>query len=89
MAVFLRQCHFQDLPFYLKSHNLRTKNVHCLASPGRVSALALQSEASVNKEKHSLCNFVALQSGGASQRNSSLTFADTKRANFENYIASE
>ena len=55
MAVFLRQCHFQILPFYLKSH-LRTEFVHCLASPGKVSALALYSGASMNKEKHSLRN---------------------------------
>ena len=27
VAVFLRQCHFQDLPFYLKSHKLRTENL--------------------------------------------------------------
>ena len=48
------------------------KCFHCLASPGKVLALALQSEASMNKEKHSLRNFAALQSGGATQRNSSL-----------------
>ena len=63
-----------------------------MASPGKVFALALSSKASMNKEKHSLRNFAALQSGGATQRNSSLpqnvTF-DTNGANFENYIASE
>ena len=32
MAVYLRQCNFQDLPFHLKSHNLRTEIFHCLAS---------------------------------------------------------
>ena len=48
------------------------KICHCLASPGEVSALALWNEASVNKEKHSLRNFAALQSGEATQRNSSL-----------------
>ena len=48
------------------------KIFHCLASPGKVSALALWSEASMNKEKHLLRNFAALQSGGATQRNSSL-----------------
>ena len=47
----------------------------------------------MNKEKHSLHNFAALQSGGATQRNASLytsnmTF-DTKGAYFENDIASE
>ena len=58
-----------------------------------MSALALLlSEVSMNKQKHSLRNFAALESGGATQRNSSLytsdvTF-DTKGANFENDIAS-
>ena len=33
MAVFLRQWHFQDLLFYLKSHNSRTENVHSFGSP--------------------------------------------------------
>ena len=41
-----------------------------------------------NKEKHSLCNFAALESGGATQKKflptSNVTF-DTKGANFENY----
>ena len=31
---FLRQCHFQDLPFYLKSHNLRTENFPLLGFRG-------------------------------------------------------
>ena len=31
---FLRQCHFQDLPFYLKSHNLRTDNFPWCGFPG-------------------------------------------------------
>ena len=34
VAVFLRQCHFQDLPFYLKSHNLRTKYFPLFRFPG-------------------------------------------------------
>ena len=34
LAVFLRQCHFQDLPFYLKSHNLRTENFPLFGFPG-------------------------------------------------------
>ena len=34
MADFLRQCHFQDLPFYLKSHNLRTENCPLFGFPG-------------------------------------------------------
>ena len=40
VAVFLRQCHFQYLPFYLKSHNFVPNIFHCLASPGKLSALA-------------------------------------------------
>ena len=49
------------------------KMFHCVASPGKLSAFALQSKASMNnKEKHSLRNFAALQSGGTTQRNSSL-----------------
>ena len=44
----------------------------------------------MNKEKHSLRNFAALESGGATHRNSSLpTKRDTKGANFENDITSE
>ena len=35
--------------FCLKSHNWRTKNFHCLAPPGKVSALALKNEDSMNK----------------------------------------
>ena len=63
MAVFLRQCHFQIGHFSLKIHDWRTENFHCLAPPGKVkSALALKNEDSVNKEKHSLRNFVVLQS---------------------------
>ena len=67
-----------------KSQFTNRKFFHCLASPG------LLSEASMNKEKHSLQKFAALQSGGATQRNSSLpqTWLDTKGANFENDIAS-
>ena len=34
----------------------------CLASPGKASALALKSEDSMNKEKHSLHNFAVIQS---------------------------
>ena len=34
MAVFLSQCHFQDLPFYLKSHNLHTENFPLFGFPG-------------------------------------------------------
>ena len=74
MAVFLRQCHFQDLLFYLKSHNLRTEIFPIVWLP-RVKCLLLlciKSEASMNKEKLSLHNFAALGAGGATQRNSSL-----------------
>ena len=45
----------------------------------------------MNKEKHSLRNFAALQSGGATQKKfptSNVTF-DTIGANFENDIDSE
>ena len=46
----------------------------------------------MNKEKHSLRNFAALQSGGSYSKKflptSNVTF-DTKGVNFENYIASE
>ena len=56
----------------LKSHNWRTNFFYCLASPGKASALALESEDSMNKEKHSLRNFAVLHSGGATQRNSSV-----------------
>ena len=31
---FLRQCHFQDLPFYLKSHNLHTEKFPLFGLPG-------------------------------------------------------
>ena len=42
MAIFLRQCHFQDLSFYLKSLNLRTEIFSIVwLPPGKVSALAL------------------------------------------------
>ena len=68
------------------------KICHCLASPGNVSALALKNEDSMNKEKHSLRNIAALQSGGSYSKKflptSIMTF-DTKEANFENDIASE
>ena len=31
---FFRQCHFQDLPFYLKSYNLRTEYFPLFGFPG-------------------------------------------------------
>ena len=37
---------------------------NCLAPPGKVSALAVKNEDSMNKEKHSLHNFAVLQSRG-------------------------
>ena len=36
MAAFLMQCHFQDLHFYLKSHNLRTEDFPLFGSSGRL-----------------------------------------------------
>ena len=69
--------------------------VHCLASPGKVSALALKKnppEDSVNKEKHSLRNFAVLQSGGSYSKEflpTSIVTFDTKEAHFEKDIASE
>ena len=74
MAVFLRQCHFQDLPFLSQI------------------AEKLSMKLSMNKEKHSLRNFAALQSGGATQEIPPYLkhyFLIQKRANFENCIASE
>ena len=85
--VIFKICHFR-----LKSHNWRTANFHCLAPPGKVSALALKNEESMNKEKHSLRNFAALQSRGSYSKKllptSNVTFY-RKEANFENDIASE
>ena len=46
--VICKICHF-----CLKSHNWRTKNFHCFDPPGKVSALALKNEDSMNKENHS------------------------------------
>ena len=39
-----------------------SKILHCLASPGNWSALALKDKDSMNKEKHSLRTFAVLQS---------------------------
>ena len=96
MAVFLRQFHFQNLPFLSRKSPLTLipKMFYCLASPGKVSASALtfKNEDSMNKEKQSLHNFAALQSGGSYSKKflpiSIVTFI-TKEANFENDIASE
>ena len=60
MAVFPRQCHFQNLPLLSQKSLLTTENFHCFASPGKVSALALKNEDSMHKEKHSLRNFAVL-----------------------------
>ena len=65
--VIFKICHLG-----LKSRNDVPNNFHCLASPGKVSALALKNEFSMNKEKHSLRNSAVLQSGEGTQRNSSL-----------------
>ena len=70
MAVFLRQCHFQDLPFFLKSHNLRTENFPLFRFPGKVSTLCKAKPAWI-KRSIQLRNFAALQSGGATRRNTS------------------
>ena len=66
------------------------KIFHCLVSPGIVSALALKNEDSINKEKHSLRNSPVLQSGEATQRNSSYLNSDFwYKIHFENDIISE
>ena len=83
---------FQICHFCLKSHNWRTANFHCLAPPGKISALALKNKASMNKEKHSLCNFAVLQSRGSYSKKflpTSIVTFDRKEANFENDNASE
>ena len=85
--VIFKICHF-----CLKSHNDITTIFHCLASPGKVSALALKNKDSMNKEKHSLCNFAVLQSGGSYSKKflpTSIVTFDTKEASFEKDIASE
>ena len=66
MAVFLRQCHFQNFPSVPQVRIDVPKVFHCLASPGKGSVLALKNEDSMNKEKHLLCNFAVLQSGSIS-----------------------
>ena len=43
---FLRQCHFQNLPLLSQKSQLTSENFHCLASPGKVSVLALKNEGS-------------------------------------------
>ena len=60
--------------------------------PGKVSALALKNEDSLNKEKHSLRNFAVLQSRGSYSAKflpTSIVTFDRKEANFENDIDSE
>ena len=86
-SVILKMYHF-----CLKSHNWRTKNVHCLAPPGKVSALALKYEDSMNKEKQLLHNFAVLQSRGSYSKKflpTSIVTFDRKEANIKNDIASE
>ena len=63
--VIFKICHF-----CLKSHNWRTEN--SLASPGKLSDLALKTKTAWIKRSISLHNFAALQSGEATQINSSL-----------------
>ena len=63
---------------------------HCLALPGKVSALALKNDDNMNKEKHSLRNFAALQSRRSYSKKflpTSIVTFDRKEANFENDIA--
>ena len=61
------------------------KIAHCVASPGKVSALALENEDSMNKEKHSLQCY---NPGGGNLLTeippyyTSIVTFDTKEANF-------
>ena len=92
MAVFLSNVISKICHFRLKSHSDVQKSFYCLASPVKVSALALKNKDSMNKENHPLRNFTVLPSGGSHSKiflpTSIVTF-DTKEANFENAIASE
>ena len=88
MAVFLSQCHFQNLP--LLYQNSVAKLLLCLAPP---LLLWKTKTAWIKRNIH----YVTLQcyypgDREATQRNSSLPQSqlfDTKEANFENDIASE
>ena len=88
--VIFKMCHF-----CLKSHNWRTAKFPLFAPPpppGKVPALALKNEDSMNKEKHSSCNFAVLQLRGSYSKKflpTSIVTFDTKEANFENDIASD
>ena len=64
--VIFKICHF-----CLKSHNWCPKIIHCLASPGKVSALALKNSKTA-WIKRSIHYYAALQSGEGTQRNSSI-----------------
>ena len=85
MAVF---CEAMSFFFFLPLLSQKVKIdlpkiFHCLASPGKVSALALKNGDSVNKEK---------RSGGSYSKTflpTSIVTFDTKEANFENDIASD
>ena len=72
MADFLRQFHFQNLPLLSQKSQLTYQNFHCLAPPGKVSALALKNEDSMNKESIHYVTLQCYNPGEASQRNSSL-----------------
>ena len=48
MAVFLRQCHLQNLPRLSQKSQLTYRSFPLFGSPGKVSALALKSEDSMN-----------------------------------------
>ena len=64
--VIFKICHF-----CLKSHNWRTANFHCLAPPGKVSALALKNEDSMNKRSIHYVTLQRYNPGEATRRNSS------------------
>ena len=44
MAVFLKQCHFQNLPLLSQKSQLTYRNVHCLAPPGKVLLLLCKTK---------------------------------------------
>ena len=85
---FSKICHFCH-----KSHNWHSNIFHCLAPPGKVSALALKSEP-FTWMKRSIHYVIlqCLQSGEGTQKKflpTTIVNFDTKDANFENDIASE
>ena len=83
MAIFLRQCQFQNLPLLSQKSLLTTKFDWLPQVNWTLSALALENEDSMNKEKHSLRNFAVRGSYSKFFPTSIVTF-DTKEENFEN-----